>query len=215
MKRTIKVLLICLIIAGIIVVSTVGFNVGLKYSAHTEISINIGTQFDIEDIKAIIKEVLGNKFTLVQQVELYKDMVQITVKDVSEEQISTLNDKINEKYNIENQLSDIKVVNVENVRLRNIIKPYILPITITSVLTIIYAMFMFRKLGVLKVGYKVALAIVASQVILASLYAIARIPVNRLTSIIAIMVFIMSIILPMVKMNKEREEKLSTVKSKE
>ena len=64
-------------------------------------------------------------------------------------------------------------------------------------------------------GYKVALAIVASQVILASLYAIARIPVNRLTSIIAIMVFIMSIILPMVKMNKEREEKLSTVKSKE
>ena len=142
-------------------------------------------------------------------------MVQITVKDVSEEQISTLNDKINEKYNIENQLSDIKVVNVENVRLRNIIKPYILPITITSVLTIIYAMFMFRKLGVLKVGYKVALAIVASQVILASLYAIARIPVNRLTSIIAIMVFIMSIILPMVKMNKEREEKLSTVKSKE
>ena len=142
-------------------------------------------------------------------------MVQITVKDVSEEQISTLNDKINEKYNIENQLSDIKVVNVENVRLRNIIKPYILPITITSVLTIIYAMFMFRKLGVLKVGYKVALAIVASQVILASLYAIARIPVNRLTSIIAIIVFIMSIILPMVKMNKEREEKLSTVKSKE
>ena len=83
MKRTIKVLLICLIIAGIIVVSTVGFNVGLKYSAHTEISINIGTQFDIEDIKAITKEVLGNKFTLVQQVELYKDMVQITVKDTS------------------------------------------------------------------------------------------------------------------------------------
>ena len=35
---------------------------------------------------------------LVQQVELYKDMVQITVKEATEEQITTLKDKINEKY---------------------------------------------------------------------------------------------------------------------
>lgn len=32
MKKIVQVLLICLIIAGIIVISTAGFNVGLKYS---------------------------------------------------------------------------------------------------------------------------------------------------------------------------------------
>lgn len=139
MKKIVQVLLICLIIAGIIVISTAGFNVGLKYSEHTEISINIGSQFNVADIEAITKEVFGNTNVLVQQVELYKDMVQITVKEATEEQISSLNDKINEKYEIENQLTDIKIVHISNVRLRSIIKPYILPISIVSIITIVFA----------------------------------------------------------------------------
>ena len=147
MKKVIQILLICLIIAGTIVTATVGFNVGLKYSEHDEISINVGSKFNVADIKATAKEVFGNSNVLVQQVELYKDMVQITVKEATEEQITTLNDKINEKYKIENQLTDIKVVHTPNVRLRNIIKPYILPISIVSIITIVFAMIVFRKLG--------------------------------------------------------------------
>lgn len=215
MKKIVQVLLICLIIAGIIVISTSGFNVGLKYSEHIEISINVGSQFNVADIKAITKEVFGNTDVLVQQVELYKDMVQITVKEATEEQISSLNDKINEKYEIENQLTDIKIVHISNVRLRSIIKPYILPISIVSIITIVFAMIVFRKLGALKVAYEVATSIVAPQAILASLYAVTRIPINRLTSIIAIIIFIISLVLPMVKFNKVKEEKLKEAKSKE
>ena len=215
MKKIVQVLLICLIIAGIIVISTVGFNVGLKYSEHIEISINVGSQFNVADIKAITKEVFGNTNVLVQQVELYKDMVQITVKEATEEQISSLNDKINEKYEIENQLTDIKIIHISNVRLRSIIKPYILPISIVSIITIVFAMIVFRKLGALKVAYEVAISIVAPQAILSSLYAVTRIPINRLTSIIAIIIFIISLVLPMVKFNKVKEEKLKEAKSKE
>ena len=142
-------------------------------------------------------------------------MVQITVKEATEEQISSLNDKINEKYEIENQLTDIKIVHISNVRLRSIIKPYILPISIVSIITIVFAMIVFRKLGALKVAYEVAISIVAPQVILASLYAVTRIPINRLTSIIAIIIFIISLVLPMVKLNKVKEEKLKEAKSKE
>lgn len=215
MKKIIRILLICLIIAGIVVISTAGLNVGLKYAEHTEISINIGSQFSVADIKAITKDVFGNKPVLVQQVELYKDMVQITVKDATEEQITSLNEKINEKYELENQLTDIKVVNVSNVRLRMLIKPYIMPIAIVSVITMIFAMILFRKLGIFKVAYDVAMAIVAPQAILASAYAVTRIPVNRLTSIIAIIIFIMSVVLSMVKLNKEKEEKIKEAKSEE
>ena len=213
MKKIVQVLLICLIIAGIIVISTAGFNVGLKYSEHIEISINVGSQFNVADIKAITKEVFGNTNVLVQQVELYKDMVQITVKEATEEQISSLNDKINEKYEIENQLTDIKIVHISNVRLRSIIKPYILPISIVSIITIVFAMIAFRKLGVLRVAYEMAISIVAPQAILASFYAVTRIPVNRLTTIIAIMIFIISITLPMVKLDKEKEDKLNKEKN--
>lgn len=206
MKKVIQILLICLIIAGIVVISTVGFNVGLKYSEHKEISINISKEFNVSDIRNITKEVFGNKPMIIQQVELYKDMVQISVKEASEEQVSSLNDKINEKYGLENAISDVKVVDIPNVRLRNVIKPYILPVSIVSVLTIIFAMIVYRKLGVWKVLYDTAMAIVAPQAILSSLYAVTRIPINRITTIVAISVFALSITMIILKLNITKQK---------
>lgn len=206
MKKVIQILLICLIIAGIVVISTVGFNVGLKYSEHKEISININKEFNVSDIRNITKEVFGNKPMIIQQVELYKDMVQISVKEASEEQVSSLNDKINEKYGLENAISDVKVVDIPNVRLRNVIKPYILPVSIVSVLTIIFAMIVYRKLGVWKVLYDTAMAIVAPQAILSSLYAVTRIPINRIATIVAISVFALSITMIILRLNITKQK---------
>lgn len=206
MKKVIQILLICLIIAGIVVISTVGFNVGLKYSEHKEISININKEFNVSDIRNITKEVFGNKPMIIQQVELYKDMVQISVKEASEEQVSSLNDKINEKYGLENAISDVKIVDIPNVRLRNVIKPYILPVSIVSVLTIIFAMIVYRKLGVWKVLYDTAMAIVAPQAILSSLYAVTRIPINRIATIVAISVFALSITMIILKLNITKQK---------
>ena len=206
MKKVIQILLICLIIVGIVVISTVGFNVGLKYSEHKEISINISKEFNVSDIRNITKEVFGNKPMIIQQVELYKDMVQISVKEASEEQVSSLNDKINEKYGLENAISDVKVVDIPNVRLRNVIKPYILPVSIVSVLTIIFAMIVYRKLGVWKVLYDTAMAIVAPQAILSSLYAVTRIPINRIATIVAISVFALSITMIILKLNITKQK---------
>ena len=206
MKKVIQILLICLIIVGIVVISTVGFNVGLKYSEHKEISININKEFNVSDIRNITKEVFGNKPMIIQQVELYKDMVQISVKEASEEQVSSLNDKINEKYGLENAISDVKVVDIPNVRLRNVIKPYILPVSIVSVLTIIFAMIVYRKLGVWKVLYDTAMAIVAPQAILSSLYAVTRIPINRIATIVAISVFALSITMIILKLNITKQK---------
>lgn len=206
MKKVIQILLICLIIAGIIVISTIGFNVGIKYSENTQININIGTEFKIEDIRKITNEVFGNKTVLISQVELYKDMVQLTVKEASEEQITNLNNKINEKYNLENELSDVIVTHNSNVRLRTIIIPYILPVAIVSILTIAFAMIVYRKLGVWQVLYESAMAIVAPQAILSSIYAVTRLPINRLTAVIALVIYIASITLVMVHFNKMKEQ---------
>lgn len=207
MKKVIQILLICLIIAGIIVISTVGFNVGIKYASNTQININIGTEFEIEDIRGITNEIFGNKTVLIQQVELYKDMAQITVKEASEEQIASLNDKINEKYGLENEVSDIIVTNNSNVRLRNIIKPYILPVAIVSALTIAFAMIIYKKLGIWNVLYETAMAIVAPQAILSSIYAVTRLPINRLTAVIATIVYIASITLVMIHFEKIKTQK--------
>lgn len=212
MKKVIQILLICLIIAGIIVISTIGFNVGTKYAENTQININIGTEFQIDDIREITNEVFNHKTVLIQQVELYKDMVQITVKDATEEEINNLNNKINEKYNLEHEISDIIVTHNSNVRLRNIIKPYILPVAIVSILTAVFAMIAYRKLGVWKVLYETAMSIVAPQAIISSFYAVTRLPINRLTAIIAVIAYIASITLVMVHFNKLKDQKGKTEK---
>ena len=87
MKKIIQIVLMCLIIAGVIIVATIGFNVGTKYSETTQISIKIGKEFDLKDIKAITNEVFEKQNTQIQYVELYKDMVQITVKEASDKTI--------------------------------------------------------------------------------------------------------------------------------
>lgn len=207
MKRVVSILLICLLIAGIIVIAVKGFNVGLKYSENTQIAINIGKTFEINDIKQITSEVFKGQRVIIQKVELYEDMVQITVKEASEGQINELNTKINEKYELENSIDDVEVVLNANVRLRTLIKPYILPISILSIVTILYAMIVYRKQGILYVLYTTAMAIVAPQAILSSLYAVTRIPINRLTSIIAVVVYIASITITMIYFGKKKNSK--------
>ena len=207
MKKVVSILLICLLIAGIIVIAVKGFNVGLKYSENTQIAINIGKTFEINDIKLITSEVFKGQRVIIQKVELYEDMVQITVKEASEEQINELNTKINEKYELVNSIDDVEVVQNANVRLRTLIKPYILPISILSIVTILYAMIVYRKQGILYVLYTTAMAIVAPQAILSSLYAVTRIPINRLTSVIAVVVYIASITITMMYFAKKKESK--------
>lgn len=206
MKKIIRILLICLIIAGTIVISTIGFNVGIKYSANTQISINMKQEFNIQDVKKIAKEVFKNQPVLVQQVEIYKDMAQITVKEASEEQINELNQKINEKYGLENKIEDLYVTNNSNVKLKTIANQYKIPIAIVSIIVILYAMVLYRKLGIWKVLYTTALNMIVPQTILFSVYAVTRLPINRATAVISIMVYISSIILSFVHLSKKKNE---------
>lgn len=196
MKKIAQIILICLVLAGIIVIATLGFNVGVRYGENTQININIGKEFDSKDIKNIAKEVFGNQSVIVEYVEIYKDVVQITVKDATDEQIAELNNKINEKYELSNDLSnadDVLVARNANTRLRDLVMPYILPISISAAIIVIYEVIRFRKLGVWKVLYEAILAIIAPQAVLFSIYAIARIPVNRLTAPISIALYMLSV----------------------
>lgn len=196
MKKIAQIILICLVLAGIIFIATLGFNVGVRYGENTQININIGKEFDSKDIRNIAKEVFGNQSVIVEHVEIYKDVVQITVKDATDEQIEELNNKINEKYELSNDLSnpdDVLVARNANTRLRDLVMPYILPISISAAIIVIYELIRFRKLGVWKVLYGAILAIIAPQAVLFSIYAIARIPVNRLTAAISIALYMLSV----------------------
>ena len=88
---------------------------------------------------------------------------------------------------------DVLVARNANTRLRDLVMPYILPISISAAIIVIYEVIRFRKLGVWKVLYEAILAIIAPQAVLFSIYAIARIPVNRLTAAISIALYMLSV----------------------
>lgn len=185
--------------------ATLKFNIGLKYSNNVQLGVNIGKDFDIKDIKSIASEVFENQRVIVQYIELYRDMVKITVEDATDEQIELLNNKINEKYEIENEVSSIEVTKNDGVDLKNLVKQIAIPVAISAIIIIAYAMLVFRKIGMWVVLYRLLIALVGTQAILMSVYAIVRLPVNNITPIVSIVVYILTVLSCMLSFQREKE----------
>lgn len=211
LKLVLAIIALGIIIAGIAVVCTLGFKFDLNYSKNKQISVYLGKEFEVKDIENIVKEVTGQDRLIVQKVELYEDMASIKVADITDEQLQQLNDKINEKYELENKLDEEVVVNENsNVRGRSLIKPYIMPMTISFILVIVYLLLYMiinykigKKLNITKSLSKIVLAIVLVEAIYLSLIAIIRIPINRLTIPVAIVLYIVTTIIAMYKLEKK------------
>lgn len=205
------VIAVCIIIAGIAVTCTIGFKFDVNYSRHKQITVYIGKEFEEKDIKDIVKEVTGENRVIVQKIELYEDMASIKIKDITDEQVQQLNDKINEKYELENKLEEeVFVSDNANVRGRSLIKPYILPMGISFILVIVYFMgYMIvnykigKKLNISKSLGKIVLSIVGVQALYLSLIAILRVPINRLTIPTAIVLYVATTIVLMYKLEKK------------
>lgn len=181
-KKIGYIVLACIIIIGIIVIAFAGFNVSLKYSPNKQVSIYIGKEFESNEIKSIVKDVVGDKPVIVQKVELYREIASITVEDITDEQIEQLNTKINEKYGIENTVKeDIRVTQNSNLRIRDMVKPLIMPVALSLVIIIIYAGIRYRKINILEVLGKIIGMNVLAIAVFVSVIAITRIPVNALT----------------------------------
>jgi len=209
-KKILRIIFALIILAGIIITCVYGLNFGLNYGKHKEIDIYIGQEFKNQDIYQIVKEVLGNQQTSVQKVELYEDMVSISTKDITTEQLTNLNTKINEKYGTENKVEEIVITEVPNVRGRDLIKPYILPIAISFIIVIVYIIIynaiyahMQRKVNMLKTLAKAIISIVVVQLLYLSILAIARLEINRLTIPISIALYIITTIRIILKLENK------------
>lgn len=189
-KKILIAVMTCIIIVGFAMIGFVGLNFDINYTANKEIDIYLGTQFEISDIRGLVKEVIGNKTTVIQKVELYEEIVSIKVKDISDEQIEQLLAKINEKYNLEIKKDDITITNNPNLRGRDLVKPYILPIAISVVLVLVYAGIKFYRVNSIEVISKLIGLNIIAQLFYVSVLAITRLPVNRLTIPVSIAIYI-------------------------
>ena len=189
-KKILPILVLLIIIVGVIVLAIKGMNYGLIYGNNTTIKMNLGKQVEVEDIA---KEIFEKEYN-VKLVNNHKENVLITAKSVSEEQISTLISKINEKYELSISNEDLEITNNSKMNEKDIIRPYLAPAIITSIIVVLYFTIRYKKLGVLKTLITTLLIIMGTQMVYLSIYAITRIPVNELAMPISMLILVLSFI---------------------
>ena len=196
-KKTNKILIllmILIIIAGILMIIFKGFNFDLKYQDTKQIEFGLDQQFSISDIKAITDEVLNNEPVLIRKVEVYEDAVNITAREITDEQKANIITKVNEKYGTDLNADEIEIATVAHTKGKDIIMPYVVPFIIATIIILIYMMIKYYKLNSGKVLLKTIGIIILTQILLFSIMAIVRIPIGRLTIPLVLTIYMLTLV---------------------
>ena len=209
--KILSIILAIIIIAGIIVIATKGFNFDLKYEKSQKVELYIEQDFNISDIKAITDEVMPGKQVIIQKVEVFEDTVSITAKEITDEEKSNLITKINEKYGTELSADTTEIQNIPHTKGRDIVMPYIAPFAIATVIILAYMAVRYHKLGSIKIIAKTIGMNIVTQATLMSIIAITRIPFGRLTIPMVLAVYLLT----MIGLTTKFEKNLLSKKSEE
>lgn len=205
-KNKFTILIVCLIIiAGVFVYFTKGFNFDMEYAKKDQIVLTNKTGFEISKIEEISKEVLENKKFKVQEVETFKNAVQISAKEITEEEKGKIIEKVNNEYNLEILPENITIKNVSQTRIKDIVRPYILPITISFVLILVYFLICFKKVGVKKVLLKGILFPIFTELTFYSIILACRIPFGSITTALALGIYVSIFTVIATNLKKENE----------
>lgn len=181
-----------------------------KYNINQKIYVPISDEYNIDDVKAVANEVFGKENSVVKKVEDNERYAEIEANMITEKDIENLNNKLNEKFNLTN---DVKSVSAENVvmkkdmprvRLTDMAKQYIFYTIIATIIVIVYFVIRFVKLGIIKVVGTSIATLIMSELVYISIIAITRIAIDKIVIIAAFAIYIFTLIL----LNKELEKKL-------
>lgn len=187
-KKLLLLGIILLILAGIVVVALKGVKVSLKLQQHEAIVVKIGKQVELKDIEEICKDTFENKKYIVRSVEMFEDSADIIVESITDEEKEKLVNKINEKYETALTVQDLTVNSNSNIRIRDIVRPYIFPIVISVVLIGGIYTIVYRTKDIVFKYIKSILIILVTEMLIASIVAITRVPLTQ--TVITVMLFV-------------------------
>lgn len=205
-KLIVPLLAIVIIIAGIVMIGLKGFNYSLLYSKTQRMNIYINKEFEIEDIKAITDEVLSGKTVEVQKVDQFETIASIVTTEITDEEKDNIITKLNEKYEIDiDKDTDILLVNIPQIKIWDVVEKYIAPLIVITVASLAYMAVRFKKQGVVKSLVIPFVSVVLTMGLYVSIVALARIPVNELFVVFAVLIYILTFIGNAIKLNKAEE----------
>lgn len=204
--KILAILIAIILVLGAVMIFTKGLAFELRYQDSKKVEINLGKTFEEKEIKEITKEVFENQPVRIQTIEVYKDAVSITTTEITEEQKTDLVTKLNEKYEIELKAEDITIEEVAHIRGRDIIKPYLIPFTIVTVIVLVCLVIRYNKLNVLEVLIQTIGIIVLAQLVLLGIMAITRMPIGIFTIPTVLLVYMLSTYICTTKFDEDLEK---------
>lgn len=172
-----------------------------KYNINQKITISIGKEdYNVDDIKAIANEVLAKEDTNVEKSSDDAKYVVIESSLITKDELETLNSKINEKYQLTNKVSSIKVsqvmsvTDIPRVRLVDMAKQYLVYTGISAVLILVYFAIRFQKIGIVKTVIGSIIVTILAEALYMAIIAITRYPIDKIAIIGAISIYMLIMI---------------------
>lgn len=210
--KVIYLIAILIILIGIVVTCIWKTNFSLEYSEHSRIDIYFGKDYNKDDLKQTVKEAFSNEKVSYQEIEYFNDSVAINVKQVTNEQITSLKEKIKDKFEIEEIDNKLVMTTIPHYRITDMVKPYIVPMIIATLIIFAYVGIRYLNLGIFKVIGTLLIRLVISEAVLASIIEIVRIPVGIYMIPVGILVYLLVITLTL--MGYEKESNMKKVQQK-
>ena len=196
-KKTILLIIsILIIIAGITVGSLFGFEKSIEYRKGKLIETYIPNGYERQYIINIAKESFNTDEILFVEIEKLNQVAGVKVTEYSQEQLDTYINKISEKYEIEKEKLEYHEVIVPETKISTTIKPYILPILLTTVLVLIYVIIKnFKANNKIRMSLNILKILVITLAIYFSFIAIFRLKFCIYTMPLALAIYIVTLLI--------------------
>lgn len=196
LKTILLAISILIILAGAITLCIAGFEKSIEYKAGTRIEVYIAEGYEKEDIINLAKESFDTDEILFSEVENSNQVAGIKVTKYSQEQLDAYINKVAEKYEIDEEEMEYYEIVVPETKISTIVNPYILPVVLITVLSLIYVIIKnFKANNRIIISLKVLGILVITLCIYFSFIAILRLPFSIYTMPLALAIYIVALLI--------------------
>ena len=195
-NKVILIVLAVLIVAGLVTMFVAGFEKSSEYQAGTRIEVYIPQGYEKQDVINIAKESFSAKKIGFEEIEKLNQVAGIKLEEYTKEELDNFKAKISEKYNIDGKELKVYEITIPAIRIRTAVEPYVLPIVLVTVLSLIYVLFKNLKS---EKKWKIILKIVSTLAIVLGVYfsliLILQLPFANYTMPLALAIYIITLII--------------------
>lgn len=195
-NKIILIILTVLIVAGLITMFVTGFEKSIEYQAGTRIEVYIPQGYEKQDIINIADESFSAKEIGFKEVEKLNQVAGIKIKEYTTEELETFKTKISEKYDIDEKELEVYEIAIPTTRIRTAVEPYVFPVILVTVLSLIYVLFRnLKSENKWKIILKIVLTLAITLGIYFSLILILQLPFADYTMPLALGIYIITLII--------------------